>query len=383
MLDVVSTASMLPDTGWLDSILIGDSSATGNLKAAKTSRAGAKASRIVKIVRLIRMVRIFKLMKIKAQKDEDEEEADEKERGLDAEPSKVGKKLTELTVRRVILIVLGMIMAFPFLDSPAAFLGSNELNTLQREGVENLHMLATSLNRTGGISEGIYKERVQAFALQDPDNEGSYQTGNILHLRLSGWDVEVTNDWISSSVNGANGHDLVPLDDIFGEDSNFRVVDRPVYFAGNSNSTHGTMAIFSIADSQKAASELSLGLTGFVIIILVFAVIGFSRDAETLVIGPIERMINLVKKLSENPLASLYSEKHANDAKGTDAFETQMLESTLEKISSLLQVGFGVAGAQIISSNMSSGGDLDVMIPGKKITSIFGFGIIEEVRGQN
>jgi len=54
-------------------------------------------------------------------------------------------------------------------------------------------------------------------------------------------------------------------------------------------------------------------------LILCAAVIGFSRDAETLVIGPIERMINLVKKLSENPLASLYNEKHANDAKGERA----------------------------------------------------------------
>ena len=49
-------------------------------------------------------------------------------------------------------------------------------------------------------------------------------------------------------------------------------------------------------------------------------------------------------------------------------FETSLLETTLEKISSLLQVGFGVAGAQIIQSNMSSGGDLNVMIPGKKVS---------------
>jgi len=224
----------------------------------------------------------------------------------------------------------------------------------------------------------MFKDRVRAFALQDRGNEGSYQTGKILYMRLSGWDVDITNGWIRREENPVDGHDLVTLSEIYGDDSVFRVVDRPVYFAGESNVTHGTMAIFSIAGAQKTASELSLGLTGFVIIILVFAVIGFSRDAETLVIGPIERMINLVKKLSENPLASLYNEDHAKDAEGTDAFETQMLESTLEKISSLLQVGFGIAGAQIISSNMSSGGDLNVMIPGKKITSIFGFGIIEE-----
>ena len=33
-----------------------------------------------------------------------------------AEPSKVGKKLTELTTRRVIIITLGMILMLPLLD---------------------------------------------------------------------------------------------------------------------------------------------------------------------------------------------------------------------------------------------------------------------------
>ena len=120
----------------------------------------------------------------------------------------------------------------------------------------------------------------------------------------------------------------------------------------------------------------SLLKTVVIVIGLSISVIGFSRDAETLVIEPIERMIKLVKALAENPLASLYREKDGGD----EGFETTLLETTLEKISSLLQVGFGVAGAQIIQSNMSSGGDLDVMIPGKKITAVFGFGIMEEVR---
>ena len=126
---------------------------------------------------------------------------------------------------------------------------------------------------------------------------------------------------------------------------------------------------------NRVASKFSLIKTSIIVFGLSVAVILFSRDAETLVIDPIERMIKLVKKLADNPLASLYKDQTEEGAEG---FETNLLETTLEKISSLLQVGFGVAGAQIIQSNMGSGGDLDVMIPGKKITAVFGFGIMEE-----
>ena len=43
------------------------------------------------------------------------------------------------------------------------------------------------------------------------------------------------------------------------------------------------------------------------------------------------------------------------------------------KICSLLAVGFGDAGAEVISDNIKSGGDLNPMIPGHKVIAIFGF----------
>lgn len=39
----------------------------------------------------------------------------------------------------------------------------------------------------------------------------------------------------------------------------------------------------------------------------------------------------------------------------------------------MLALGFGEAGAQIIAENMSKGGDIDPMLPGKKMMAIFGF----------
>ena len=50
-----------------------------------------------------------------------------------------------------------------------------------------------------------------------------------------------------------------------------------------------------------------------------------------------------------------------------------MLEEAITKISTLLILGFGEAGSTIVSQSLSQFGELDPMIPGKKVTAIFGF----------
>lgn len=43
------------------------------------------------------------------------------------------------------------------------------------------------------------------------------------------------------------------------------------------------------------------------------------------------------------------------------------------KIGSLLAVGFGEAGTELMAKNIESYGTLNVMMPGKKVMCIFGF----------
>ena len=45
----------------------------------------------------------------------------------------------------------------------------------------------------------------------------------------------------------------------------------------------------------------------------------------------------------------------------------------LIKIGTLLALGFGDAGSEIIGSNMKTLGDVNPMIPGKKRVAIYGF----------
>ncbi|GMH93363.1 hypothetical protein TL16_g12607 [Triparma laevis f. inornata] len=322
---------------------------------------------------MIRFVRIFKILKMRKQNIDDNEESDvgkSLEDKLQDEPSKVGKKLTELTVRRVIVIVLAMIMVFPFLDDPESFIGETEFNSYEVKKLNDLHIMTDSFNMTGNITRDFFKQQVQYFA-------SSTDIKEILYMKLNDWDVDTTNGWVKEITDKHLMLDNIEDIQTLFRSSDARIPESSITSVCDKTPTTGdcgSFAYYNLKEQNQAASMMSLLKTIVIVIGLSISVIGFSRDAETLVIEPIERMIKLVKALAENPLASLYREKDGGD----EGFETTLLETTLEKISSLLQVGFGVAGAQIIQSNMSSGGDLDVMIPGKKITAVFGFGIMEE-----
>ena len=122
-LDIISILSMLLDVEWISSIILGTSTSKslnpkslGALaKAGKAARVGSKAIRILRIIKIIRQIRIIKLYKKSEKaftKFMDKKNSDE----IPSE-SRVGKKLSELTSRRVVILVFVMILGIIFLDS--------------------------------------------------------------------------------------------------------------------------------------------------------------------------------------------------------------------------------------------------------------------------
>lgn len=109
---------------------------------------------------------------------------------------------------------------------------------------------------------------------------------------------------------------------------------------------------------------LLMGKTLFILIVLGGGALVFSTDANRLVLIPIDRMVQRVKTMADNPrerpvqLTDMPLE--ASDT------EMRILEASIDKISELLGVAFGDAGVDIISSNMSSMGGLNPMVPGHK-----------------
>ena len=98
----------------------------------------------------------------------------------------------------------------------------------------------------------------------------------------------------------------------------------------------------------------------------------FTKDANDLALTPIERMIEKVNAIAKNPTKA--TEQHIIKQKdGQEQFETIIIENAIVKIGTLLALGFGEAGSEIIAKNMAKSGDVDPMMPGKKKAAIYGF----------
>lgn len=155
VLDFGATITLFFDLTWVWNKLAcnnmgSDDSGSGALRTSRAGRAGARAARTVRIIRLIRLVKLYKTYRtametrdstkkkktaqedrddgsIPGETDEDDdllkEEQDEgkdenKESGARSQKgnkaeTRVGKKLSDMTIRRVILLVLVMLFTMP------------------------------------------------------------------------------------------------------------------------------------------------------------------------------------------------------------------------------------------------------------------------------
>lgn len=180
-LDLGATVTLLFDLTWVwnEMACTGATGGTGPLRSSRAGRAGARAARTVRIIRLIRLVKVYKTYKTAIdqkdggrQKDRTEKDAAlpgegddddllkeedpdedaplkrdgnlqrerdgglEKNRPPDAE-TRVGKKLSDMTTRRVIILVLVMLFIMPcFLTTTV---GYDDLPTSGAIGAELIY----------------------------------------------------------------------------------------------------------------------------------------------------------------------------------------------------------------------------------------------------
>jgi len=147
---------------------------------------------------------------------------------------------------------------------------------------------------------------------------------------------------------------------------------------------------------------LQLGMTAFVLLGL--SVLRY--DAGRLVLGPLRRMLKIVAFYAKNPLspppqkdldfdsserssfqkkneAYLYDSDDETNDKQLGTFETEQLINAVTKITDLLRKCWGVAGAGIISSNLTrqEGGlstYFNPTVPGEAVYALFAFAAIDK-----
>jgi len=282
------------------------------------------------------------------------------------EPSHVGKRLADLTTRRLIILVLTMVIILPLFRADAF---EDETDVYQTFGLSAVHRLTFA-----GVSEANLKSQLQEYV---------QESGILLNLALNNITAATLDSWLqdmgatASPSTGWEYSDLVSISDIEVDfrDNEYGLINILGCYDSSgavvsSSTTCRTTAYFSKKDDTTFEAAMNMLMTVFIMFVLGVGAILFTRIAETLVIGPIERMVNMVKQLANNPLATV---KERSAGSGSGGYETALLERTLVKIGGLLQIGFGEAGTEIISSNMRNGGNLNPLIAGRKMNGIFGF----------
>lgn len=444
-LDVVSTLSLIPDIPWIWESIVGDQTSAGDnaakasqlARAGRASRAGTRAGRVIRIIRVIRLIRIVKLYKIaqeaqESKKTEDifkpllrskvvyrgsdfpvddfiimaskvrtnfNEENDivdefsddfdffkhfssyansqrdtgllitqtnansanhtveEEEEAQVPEQSKVGKKLSEMTTKRVISLVLVMMFLLP--------------------------LFSTNLWLADNTSYQFGLEVIDAFVGQPEDFlrawEFYIEEHKDLDLPLIYLEVEHILKWTSDTdPDGLRDSELELI--------TIKEADSDYFF--------NSLAIFDLRPYSRLQAGLSIARTVFVCVVLTVSSILFTKDAEDLVIGPIENMVDKIRKISQDPLRAIRKEEREQvlrkiameenpnlkdklakkEVEKDGPMETAVLEETIIKIGTLLALGFGEAGSEIIVTNIKrGGGEVDPMVPGKKTFCIFGF----------
>jgi class 3 adenylate cyclase len=163
--------------------------------------------------------------------------------------------------------------------------------------------------------------------------------------------------------------------------------------------------VYSLLKETKLTAILNICQTIFVCIMLTGAVLLFEYDARTLVLEPLEVMIEIVDTVARDPINAknvenlqtgvkaamldknnsktfknnttfanrTLKENQANNDKNEESYEVSVIKAAIIKISALLAIGFGEAGGEIIKKNLTSGQDLNPRLRGKKKTAIFGF----------
>ena len=146
-------------------------------------------------------------------------------------------------------------------------------------------------------------------------------------------------------------------------------------FSGNM-----TMGVFSSRDEAREQATASLLSTLFIILIWFFGVNAFVGPVMVLVVIPIERMVRLLGMLTLDPLGyqstSRYKKFESEEDEITKntrwtkeilkGMETSFLMLTIRRIGSLMKVGFGSAGVEIIRANLGRGQTKNTLVLSEK-----------------
>ncbi len=276
--------------------------------------------------------------------------------------SLVGATMTDLTHMRVIIVVLTMLIVIPLLTVYDADSSNDVVTSFIHTAA--YYAYSSSSPRSANLIYNIVEMiSMQSTTYFDSDIKREKEKIPIMSVSFSPTITYGTGD--SESYTGwTNGS---------YSDEYVRTMDKVVTTETTGGFT--TTVTFDNRSEVIDAAQQGMLTTSFIISLLFFGTYFFTREVNRLVIDPIESMVALVTKISENPLGVDYNKELGKNDGFIEGMETTILLNTINKIGGLMRVGFGEAGASIIADNLKNaqGARLNLMTTGRMINSIFGF----------
>ena len=170
-----------------------------------------------------------------------------------------------------------------------------------------------------------------------------------------------------------DGTDLTPRNKL-----KITVTEKSVNIGGTS------IGLFDNSRSVRQEAIVDLIATICIILFWFAGVVSFSGPVATLVITPVEQMLRLLGMLSLNPLGYQSTPMYKNFLRDEEligknsrwssdvlkGMETSFLQSNISRIGSLMKVGFGSAGVEIIQNNLETGQNKDTLILNSQGTTV-------------
>lgn len=338
-LDIIATCSFMFEISWM----VGEDGAAKFDAGDDVTRSGPlnlpkEVLNVIQMLNLVRLVKLYKYYEIYESRFIEKPVFDDKAAIESGGGSKIGGAMSDVLSRRVIVLVLLMLIVIPLL--------------LAQETDQNPKYLA----------ENFHNMKISFFNSCPSSNTADCWTG----LNFTKSALLANEKILFLSQDGETFKDSV------SRREKLRSREVSSYYFVDSITGTTTSMMYDVEDWEIEAATLSMYLTVFVMVLLIGGIKVFQYDVKHLVVLPIENMVTLVKKISANPLGVEYN--MLSEEAMQEGMETAFLLQTINKIGSLMKIGFGEAGAVVIAKNLGGGGTkLNLMGGGEMIHSIFGF----------
>lgn len=400
-LDVIAAMSLLPDIYFIINPIIGmfgqsmtNVNVVVGMSAIRDEIKTSYINRVWRSVRFIRLVRIVKLYKyftkgkssITSKKAQERAESQINPMQSPMDPAALGRKLSDITTRRVIIMVLLILVILPILQSNvidnAHYFGLQQLFWVGRSGCRDSSNFGCTALGKPFVNEYGWYDLLRRYSRASEDTEGSSLSSKLLWLKVPSFlhngnltviktipaDYWGNYEW--SEESDCAGNTVSSDCDLRDNEMKLIVYSPETCMSGDTPGCEEMRAYarFDTGSAVRQESLLNVFVTIFVGIILALASVTFGLDTQRIVIRPITKMVLLIKNLADDPLHMQEATSHPKQGEKT---ENSILEETLSRIGNLIKVSFGHNNEEIVSAYINDD-EMDMFRPGNTVRLIFG-----------